>query len=52
MYFKRVQGPPLFLCIFFLSTFYLLHKYVLNSDEGLTDRALVSKEYDNLLALF
>jgi hypothetical protein len=46
-YFKRVEGPPFFLRIFLLpspSPFpaqcYVLHNYVPNSDEGLTDRTL------------
>jgi hypothetical protein len=47
-YFKRVMGPLFFLSIILLSfplfpssaQRYILHNYVLNSDEGLTDRAL------------
>jgi hypothetical protein len=47
-FFTRVEEPPFILRIFLLSPFpylsqrYVLHNYVLNSDEGLTDRALVS----------
>jgi hypothetical protein len=42
-YFERVEGPPL-LCVssFYLPTYlqsYVGHTYVLNSDEGLTERA-------------
>jgi hypothetical protein len=47
-YFKGVEGHPFFFVSSFYLTFlplthtqsYVLHKYVLNSDEGLTDRAL------------
>jgi hypothetical protein len=42
-YFERVEGPPfLFVSCFYLPTYlptYVGHTYVLNSDEGLTERA-------------
>jgi hypothetical protein len=50
-YFERVEGTPfLFVSSFYLPTYlqsYVAHTYVLNSDEGLTERALVSL-YDEL----
>jgi hypothetical protein len=43
---KRVEGPPFFLRIFLLpppspAQRHVLHNYVLNSDEGLTERTLL-----------